>query len=71
MLKATNKNLRLRIKNVCELTQKYYEAGNHAKCYKAVFLKHVYPVYPMCYRTYLNYINYSPVRDTRQLSLFN
>lgn len=54
-----NKNTELRIKNVCDIVQQHYEAGNQSKCYKAVWRYKVYPIYPMCYRTFLNYINTS------------
>lgn len=44
---------------VCEITNKHYEVGNRAKCYKEVWRRYVNPIYPMCYRTYLSYINAS------------
>ena len=49
-------NTILRMNKVYELTEKYYEPENHAKCYKAIWKKYIYPIYPMCYRTYLSYI---------------
>ena len=55
-----HKNTELRIKHVCELTQRHYEPGNQSRCYKAVWRYYIYPIYPMCYRTYLNYINATP-----------
>lgn len=69
MAKKRHKNTLLRIKHVCDIVNQHYEAGNQAKCYKAVFEKYVYPVYPMCYHTFLSYIN-TPKIDT-QLSLFD
>lgn len=51
------KNSLERAKRIKALTQMYYEPGNNARCYKAVWRCHVYPIYPMCYRTYLNYLN--------------
>lgn len=49
-----HKNTIERAKKIRQLTEKYYEQGNNARCYKAVWRKYIYPVYPMCYRTYLN-----------------
>lgn len=49
-----------RVKLIKALTDRYYEPGNNAKCYKAVWKKYIYPIYPMCYRTYLNYLNIPP-----------
>ncbi len=46
-----------RAKLIRILTERYYEAGNYAKCYKSVWRRYINPVYPMCYRTYLNYLN--------------
>lgn len=75
MASKHHKNTLLRIQHVCAITQQYYEEGNAAKCYKAVWRRYVYPVYPMCYRTYLKYIN-TPLGDlheppdNRQLNLF-
>lgn len=57
-------NTKLRIKRICEITQKHYEPGNHSKCYKAVWRNHIYPLYPMSYRTYLSYINATGIRKT-------
>lgn len=64
-----------RVQLVRELTQRYYEAGNNRRCYKAVWKKYVNPIYPMCYRTYLNYLSIpAPSQHTPtdlQLSLFD
>lgn len=49
-------NTKKRIEKVCEIAQKYYEPGNAAKCYRAVWRHHIYPIYPMCYRTFLSYL---------------
>ena len=46
-----------RTKKIRQIAEQYYEAGNNARCYKAVWKKYVYPIYPMCYRTFLNYLN--------------
>ena len=68
-----HKNTILRIQNVRELAMRHYESGNQAKCFRAVWKYHIYPIYPMCYRTFLNYVNEQPnaqYEDKRQLSLF-
>lgn len=63
-----------RIQKVRALTERYYEAGNQRRCYKAVWKKYVNPIYPMCYRTYLNYLNIPtpPPKPTAiELTLFD
>ena len=55
--RGRNLNTELRIRNVCEIVQKYYQEGSHAHCYKAIWKRHVYPIYPMSYRTFLSYLN--------------
>lgn len=63
-----------RVKRIRMLTERYYEPGNNARCYKAVWKKYIYPIYPMCYRTYLNYLNVPtpqpPPPTAIQLELF-
>ena len=63
-----------RVQLVRELTERYYEAGNNQRCYKAVWRRYINPIYPMCYRTYLNYLNMPtpppPPPTPLQLSLF-
>lgn len=63
-----------RVQLVRKLTERYYEAGNNQKCYKAIWRKYINPIYPMCYRTYLNYLNIPtpppPAPTPLQLSLF-
>lgn len=66
-----------RIRLVCAIVQRHYEAGNYAKSYFKVWRQYVNPVYPCCYRTLLNYVNTPlgrPDADTageaRQLKLF-
>ena len=51
------KSTHARAKLIKSLTVRYYDRGNHAKCYKAVWKKFINPIYPMSYRTYLNYLN--------------
>lgn len=63
-----------RVQLVRELTERYYEASNNQRCYKAVWRRYINPIYPMCYRTYLNYLNMPtpppPPPTPLQLSLF-
>ena len=51
------KSTEARAKIIRAITNRYYEPGNNAKCYKAVWKKYINPIYPMSYRTYLNYLN--------------
>ena len=51
------KSTEARAKLIRALTDRYYEPGNNAKCYKAVWKKYIKPIYPMSYITYLNYLN--------------
>ena len=63
-----------RAKMIRMLTERHYEAGNNARCYKAVWRMFIYPVYPMCYRTYLNYLSIpstQPKCSAVQLSFFD
>lgn len=70
--KKRYKSTILRAQNIRKLTEKYYEPGNNARCYKAVWRRYIYPLYPMCYRTYLNYLGVpTPAPDPRQLSLLS
>lgn len=43
-----------RAEKVKALTALHYEAGNQAKCYKAVWRHWIEPEFGICYRTYLN-----------------
>ncbi len=60
-----HKNTMQRIKLVCDIVQRHYEAGNYAKSYYKVWQKYVNPVYPCCYRTMLNYIN-TPIGKAKE-----
>jgi len=60
MQRKHHKSTLERIRKVRAIVDRYYEAGNNSKCYKAVWKKYIYPIYPMCYRTYLNYLNIPP-----------
>lgn len=71
------KSTLLRIRDICEITKEHYEVGNQAKCYHAVWRKHIEPKYGICYRTYLKYIA-TPLTSSReneakplQLTLFD
>lgn len=63
-----------RTKLLRAITERYYEAGNNRRCYKAIWKRYINPIYPMCYRTYLNYLNIPttpPKVDALQLTLFD
>lgn len=45
----------LRARLIQEITARYYEPENHAKCYKQVWKTQIYPRFGICYRTYLKY----------------
>ena len=56
------------------ITERYYEGGSQARCYKAVWRQHIFPTFKICYRTYLNYLGIPtppPERVPRQLTLWN
>ena len=44
----------------------HYEAGNQAKCYKAVWRHWIEPEFGICYRTYLNMLGLPPDTESRQ-----
>lgn len=47
-------------------TALHYEAGNQARCYKAVWRRWIEPKYGICYRTYLNLLGLDPEEERRQ-----
>lgn len=47
----------IRVHLIREITDQYYEPENHAKCYKQVWKKYIYPRFGICYRSYLNYLH--------------
>ena len=49
-----HKSTLARAEKVKALTALHYEAGNQAKCYKAVWRHWIEPEFGICYRTYLN-----------------
>lgn len=55
-----HKSTLARAEKVKALTEQHYEAGNQAKCYKAVWHHYIEPEFGICYRTYLNMLGLSP-----------
>ena len=53
------------IERIQQITQKYYEEGSQAKCYRAIWRNYIYPQFGIHYRTYLNYIN-TPLPNRRK-----
>ena len=49
-----------RSEKVKEITALHYEAGNQAKCYKAVWRRWIEPEFGICYRTFLNMLGLTP-----------
>ena len=49
-----------RSEKVKAITALHYEAGNQAKCYKAVWRRWIEPEFGICYRTFLNLLGLSP-----------
>lgn len=47
----------------------HYEAGNQAKCYKAVWRRWIEPEFGICYRTYLNMLGPGNREPPRQSTL--
>lgn len=59
-------------RTIQDITAQHYEPGNHAKCYKQVWKKYIYPRFGFCYITYLKYCKANEARkeeDTRQLKI--
>lgn len=62
----------LRARVIQDITSRYYEPENHAKCYKQVWKTQIYPRFGICYRTYLTYCKAKEPEkknDERQLKL--
>lgn len=57
MQRKHHKSTLERIRKVRAIVDRYYEAGNNSKCYKAVWQRYVCPLYPMGYRTFLSYLD--------------
>ena len=69
-----HKSTLARAEKVKALTALHYEAGNQAKCYKAVWRRWIEPEFGICYRTYLNMLGITQEperRQNNQLSLFD
>lgn len=73
-----HKNTILRAQRIAQLAIPHYEEGCQAKCWRAVWKHHVYPVYPMCYNTFLKYLHISKMdfsansrEEPEQKSLFD
>lgn len=62
--KKRHKSTLARAGKVKSITALHYEAGNLAKCYKAVWRRWIEPEFGICYRTYLNMLGLD--HDTAQ-----
>lgn len=72
--KKRHKSTLARAEKIKALTALHYEAGNQAKCYKAVWRRWIEPEFGICYRTYLNMLGLEPEAGsqiTKQPSLFD
>lgn len=72
--KKRHKSTLARAERIKVLTAPHYEAGNQAKCYKAVWRRLIEPQFGICYRTYLNLLGLDPETESRrnnQPSLFD
>ncbi len=58
--KKRHKSTLARAEKIKALTALHYEAGNQAKCYKAVWRRWIEPEFGICYRTYLNMLGLDP-----------
>lgn len=73
-MRKRHKSTLARAEKVKALTALHYEAGNQAKCYKAVWRRWIEPEFGICYRTYLNMLGITQEperRQNNQLSLFD
>lgn len=62
-MKKRHKSTIARAKHIKALTALHYEAGNQAKCYRAVWRHYIESEYGICYRTYLTYLGIDPDTD--------
>lgn len=72
--KKRHKSTLARAEQIKALTALHYEAGNQAKCYKAVWRRWIEPQFGICYRTYLNLLGLALETESRpnnQPSLFD
>ena len=58
--KKRHKSTLARAEQIKAITALHYEAGNQAKCYKAVRRRRKEPEFGICYRTYLNLLGLDP-----------
>ena len=49
-----------RAEKIKAITALHYEAGNQAKCYKAIWRRFIEPEFGICYQTYINLLGISP-----------
>ena len=60
----------IRARVIQEITAQYYEPEIHAKCYKMVWKKYIYPRFGICYHSYLKYIKVqTPEMKTNEVQL--
>ena len=64
--KKRHKSTLARAEKIKALTALHYEAGNQAKCYKAVWRQWIYPEFRVSYGTYLRLMGLPPETDIRQ-----
>lgn len=72
--KKRHKSTLARAEKIKALTALHYEAGNQAKCYKAVWRRWIEPEFGICYRTYLNMLGLEPEAGSQTIkypSLFD
>ena len=55
-----HKSTLARAEKIKAITALHYEAGNQARCYKAVWRRWIEPEFGICYRTFLNMLGLSP-----------
>lgn len=67
--KRRHKSTLARAEKIKALTAMHYEAGNQAKCYKAVWRRWIEPEFGICYRTYLNMLGPGNREPPRQSTL--
>lgn len=64
--KKRHKSTLARAWQVRALTSQHYEAGNQARCYKAVWRRWIEPRFGICYRTYLALLGLDPETERPQ-----
>lgn len=61
--KRRHKSTLARAEKIRALTAEHYEAGNQARCYKAVWRRWIEPEFRICYHTYINLLGLKPEED--------